>query len=68
MLIRDSLTLDASGLKMTKDGYLIGDAKISRAGNVQQYYGAELGLTGDDAGKVFGVYRDPDTVFDEDSL
>ena len=68
MQIRDSLTLDASGQKMTQDGYLVGIAKVARAGNVQQYLGRELGLTGDDAVKVFGVYRDPDVVFNEDSM
>ncbi len=68
MQITDSLTLDASGLTLTRDGYLVGEAKVSRAGNVQQYAGYELGLTGDDAGKVFGVYRDPDVVFDEKSM
>lgn len=66
--VADSLTVDASGLVLTKDGYLVGDAKIARAGNVQEYYGRELGLTGDDAGKVFGVYRDPDIVFNKDSM
>lgn len=68
MMITDTLTLDASGLSLTRDGYLVGDAKVSRAGNVQKYLGSELGLTGDDAAKVFGVYRDPDVVFHEDSL
>lgn len=68
MIIRDSVTLDASGLKMTKDGYLIGDAKVSRAGNVQKYYGWELGLKDDREFQKFGVYRDPDTVFDEQSM
>ncbi|TAA11293.1 DUF2213 domain-containing protein [Pseudoxanthomonas winnipegensis] len=68
MHITDCLTLDASGLAFTRDGFLIGDAKVSRAGNVQQYLGRELGLTGDDASRVFGVYRDPATVFDEDSM
>lgn len=68
MKITDSLTLDASGLKMTRDGFLVGDAKVSRAGNVQQYLGRELGLTGDDATKVWGVYRDPDVVFDTASM
>ena len=68
MKITDSLTLDASGLAMTRDGYLVGEAKVSRAGNVQEYYGSELGLTGDAASKVFGVYRDPDVVFDEKSM
>lgn len=68
MQIKDSLTLDASGLSRTADGYLVGDAKVSRAGNVQLYHGSELNLTGEDAGKVFGVYRDPDVVFDESSM
>lgn len=68
MKITDSLTLDASGLKLTNDGYLVGDAKVSRAGNVQQYYGSELGLSGDESSKLFGVYRDPDVVFDNDSM
>ena len=66
--VADSYTVDASGLTLTKDGYLVGDAKIARAGNVQEYYGRELGLTGADAGKVFGVYRDPDIVFNKDSM
>lgn len=68
MQIKDSITLDASGLSLTKDGYLVGEARVSRAGNVQHYMGSELGLTGDDAVKVFGVYRDPDVVFDESSM
>ncbi|HEY8358682.1 MAG TPA: DUF2213 domain-containing protein [Ramlibacter sp.] len=68
MKITDSLTLDASGLTLTRDGFLVGEAKVSRAGNVQQYYGSELGLTGDEAKKMFGVYRDPDVVFDEQSM
>jgi len=68
MHISDSLALDASGLTLTRGGHLVGDAKVSRAGNVQQYYGREIGLTGDEAGQVFGVYRDPDVVFREDSM
>lgn len=68
MKITDSLTLDASGLSLTRDGYLVGDAKVARAGNVQAYLGSEIGLTGEDAGKTFGVYRDPDVVFDEKSM
>ncbi|PPU46774.1 hypothetical protein XarbCFBP7697_14065 [Xanthomonas arboricola] len=68
MEIIDSLTLDASGLAFTRDGFLVGDAKVSRAGNVQHYLGRELGLTGDEATQVFGVYRDPATVFNEDSM
>ena len=68
MEIRDSLTVDAAGLTLTRDGYVVGEAKVSRAFNVQQYFGSELGLAGDDAGKVFGVYRDPAVVFDEKAM
>ena len=68
MQITDTLTLDASGLSFTRDGFLVGEAKVSRAGNVQQYLGSELGLTGDQASKMFGVYRDPDVVFDSASM
>ena len=68
MQICDALTLDASGLSLSRDGYLVGQARVSKAGNVQRYFGAELGLIGDNATKMFGVYRDPETVFDEDSM
>lgn len=68
MQIQDTMTLDASGLVRTRDGYLVGDAKVSRAGNVQQYLGVELGMTGEDSNKAFGVYRDPDAVFDSASM
>lgn len=68
MRIRDSLALDAAGLTLTNDGYLSGKATVARAGNVQQYLGHEIGLTGDDAVKPFGVYRDPDVVFNKDSM
>lgn len=68
MQIKDSLTLDASGLSRSADGYLVGSAKVARAFNVQQYLGREIGLTGDEASRVFGVYRDPDVVFDDASM
>lgn len=68
MQVRDNISFDASGLKLTTDGFLVGDAKVSRAGNIQQYYGIELGLLGDDAGKTFDVYRDPNVIFDENSM
>ena len=68
MEIKDSLTLDASGLNRVRDDYLVADARVSRAGNVQEYYGYEIGLTGDDANQIFGVYRDPEVVFDEASM
>ena len=60
MRLRDALICDAHSLTRTADGYLVGPARIARAGNVQQYLGRELGLSGDEAEQSFGVYRDPD--------
>ena len=68
MRIRDSIMCDANSLTRTNDGYLVGPAKIARAGNVQMYLGRELGLTGDAAEQSYGVYRDPDVVFDKSSM
>lgn len=68
MIIHDHLVIDSTGLSRTKDGYLVGDGRIARAGNVQTYYGYEIGLTGDDYNKPFGVYRDPDMVFDREAM
>lgn len=67
-MFHDAVIIDARGLSRTKDGYLVGDGRIARAGNVQQYYGYEIGLTGNDANQVFGVYRDPDMVFDREAM
>lgn len=68
LTVTDNLMLDASGLTLTKDGYLVGDAKVSRAFNVQQYLGSELGLTDERKDQVFGVYRPEDLVFDTQSM
>ena len=68
MRLRDALICDAHSLTRTADGYLVGPARIARAGNVQQYLGRELGLSGDAAEQSFGVYRDPDVVFNKQSM
>ena len=68
MRLRDALICDAHSLTRTTDGYLVGPARIARAGNVQQYLGRELGLSGDEAEQSFGVYRDPDVVFNKQSM
>lgn len=69
MQVHDNISFKVDGgLTVTSDGFLVGDAKVSRAGNIQKYYGLELGLLGEDSGKLFSVYRDPETVFHEDSM
>lgn len=48
-------------------GFLHTKVVICRSG-IQEYLGQELGLTGDDAGKIFNVLRHPDDVTNENSL
>lgn len=52
------------GMKVTQDGYLVGDVRCSRTG-IQQYLGVELGLPTSD---VINVYRPESEVFSKDSL
>lgn len=66
--IADAIVVEVDGLTWTRDGYLQGQGKIARAGNVQEYRGWELGLEDDQAQQTFGVYRDPEMVFDKDAL
>ena len=48
-------------------GFLHSKVSICRSG-IQEYLGRELGLTGDDALKMFNVLRHPDDVTSEASL
>jgi hypothetical protein len=54
-------TVDTSGARLTKDGYLVAEAAVARTG-VQLYSAGELGMDGD-PGKVVRVYRAPEEVF-----
>lgn len=59
-------TADAAGVRTTKDGYLVAEAKVARTG-IQLYSAGELGLDGDPA-KVIRVYRPPEEVFAADAM
>lgn len=66
----DSVALhlgDADKVRLTPDGYLVASPRVARTG-IQLYVGNELGYTGDDAKKVFKIYRPEDQVFDSDSM
>lgn len=56
--------LDASNIRITKDGYLAATVRAARAG-IQIYRGYEVG---DPKMKEVRVYRPPDEVFHKDSL
>ena len=59
-------TVDASGARLTKDGYLVAEANVARVG-IQLYSAGELGMDGD-VNKVVRVYRPPDEVFAADAI
>ena len=62
--LTDRLEFVDGGLRRTKDGYLVADARISRTG-IQLYDSAELGIPG--AG-IIRVYRPPEEVFSKASM
>jgi len=62
MLFAD--TLEITGTRRSKDGYLVADCRAARSG-IQQYAGAEVGRP--DLQTVH-VYRPPEEVFKADSL
>lgn len=65
MRFTDRLTVDASSLRRTKDGYAVVDARVARAGNVQDYYGFELG---EPDRETIRVYRPEAEVFKRDAI
>jgi uncharacterized protein len=62
MLATDSVAL--SGARLTRDGYLIADARVARAG-VYQYAGHEVGRP---ELPVVNVYRSEDVVFSKAAM
>lgn len=53
-----------TGMRLTADGYLVGEVRCARTG-VQQYHASDVGLVGDG---MVNVYRPEETVFDKASL
>lgn len=64
MMLFDAI--DASGARVTNDGYLVAEARVARTG-IQRYLAGELGLDGD-PGRVVSVYRPPEEVFAADAM
>lgn len=66
----DSVALqlnDKDKVRMTPDGYLVASPRVARTG-IQLYKGSEIGMTGDDANKIFKIFRPEEQVFDQDSM
>lgn len=57
-------TVSLGGTRRTRDGYLVGEAKVGRTG-IQVYSGAEVG---DASRDTVRVYRPPEEVFAQDAM
>ena len=64
MALSDKATI--GGTRKTADGYLVTEARVARGGNIQDYYGSEIGHA--DASRVFKVYRPENEIFKRDAL
>lgn len=62
MQFRDQASV--AGARRTKDGYLVAQVRVARAGNVQVYSGAEMGR---EDMSIVRVFRPPSTVFDAET-
>ena len=65
MQLFDTAVLD--GARRTRDGYVVGEAKIARTG-IQTYTAGELGLRDRNPSDVIRVYRPPQAVFDQQAM
>ncbi len=65
MQFNDAVVLD--GVRRTRDGYLVADAKIARTG-IQTYHAGEIGLTDRNPADVVRVYRPDAEVFAQDAM
>ena len=61
---RDVAQLLTDGVRYTRDGYLVADARISRTG-IQEYAGEEVGRPDM---SIVRVYRSPEEVFSDKSM
>lgn len=67
MLLHDRATIEGKA-RITREGYLVADAYVAMANNIQEYHAAELGLTDRAATDVVRVFRPEREVFAIDSL
>lgn len=54
--------------RITRDGYLVADALVARANNIQEYRAAELGLTDREPNETVRIFRPESEVFSKDAL
>jgi hypothetical protein len=64
----DRVEIADKAARITRDGYLVADALVGRANNIQEYRAAELGLTDRAPDEVIRIFRPADKVFAKDAL
>lgn len=57
---------EVAGTRKTADGYLVAEVRVARGGNVQDYYGHEIGEGAPN--QLFKIWRPEDEVFKADTL
>lgn len=67
MIFYDRAIIDGKA-RITPEGYLVADALVGRANNIQEYRAGELGLTDRAADSVVRIFRPESEVFALDSL
>jgi hypothetical protein len=65
MKLLDTVSVDDASVKRTSDGYLVANARVSRANNIQRYTGAEMDKPDM---PIVRVYRPESEVFARDSM
>lgn len=61
LILSDTATVTTSGRRKTRAGYLVAQARVAKAGNIQVYTGAEAGMPDKESVRI---YRPEDAVFD----
>jgi hypothetical protein len=67
MLFTDRALIDGPA-RLTRDGYLVAEARVAKANNIQTYSAGELGLTDREPSSAVRVFRPEGEVFHKDAL
>lgn len=67
LILTDRAEIKGSA-RITRDGYLVADALVGKANNIQEYRAAELGLTDRQPDEIVRVFRPESVVFDAKAL
>ena len=68
MLLHDRAEIADGTARITRDGYLVADALVARANNIQEYLAGELGLTDRAPDARVLIFRPEAEVFAKDAM